>query len=209
MDTTIYIDHSPESILNAAKTFMSYYTGLTGIELMMCGIDNLPEYQIEEYKKCGIIISGTNTFRNHRYTSPKESQFASRIDRTYESFLSFIRLRCNCIDGCSVPASALLNEFSTVLGRHINSNKEFPALMNKLMSMEEYSGIEKKSTGKGIVYTGITLKSRSLEEKHGKKKPAVQPIVSININRSHADIKIPIFEGSISRGLKTDVSENN
>lgn len=48
------------------------------------------------------------------------------------------------------------------------------------MSQPEYSQIEKKTTGKGIVYTGVALKSQTLNEKRGYKTTIMKTAQILN-----------------------------
>lgn len=175
MDKVVKIEHLPESLLNAGKDLISYYCYLTGSQFVLTSTEGWSETTINQYRDLDLLITPNNKFKKYRYDPPKESSFLNKVENTYELLESFINDKCDLSPDYIIPASILLNEFSREINRPINSNKEFPALMNKIMSQPEYSQIEKKTTSKGIGYTGIALKSQTLNEKRGKKRTISHP----------------------------------
>ena len=159
-----------ESILIAGRTLLGYYSYLSGKNFALVETDQWSEADLEEYRKIDGLIVPDDKLVKVKYDLPKESVFLNKVDKTYNTFESFIRSHCNLSNSYSTQASVLLNEFSHSIGRPISANKEFPALMIKLMSTPDYSHIEKKSTAKGVIYIGIALKSRPFNEKLGKKR---------------------------------------
>lgn len=180
MDKTIHIEHTPESLLENGRAFISYYCYLTGQDLALINLEGWDNQTIKEYERLGFVIHPNNIFVNRKYKAPKGLAFINKIEQTYDLLENFIRDKCEFSDEYKISAAALLKEFAKEIDKPVNCNKEFPALMSKLMNTPEFSHIEKKTTSKCVVYLGLRLKSNNNAPENNR--PNYKPIIDIKPN---------------------------
>ncbi|CAH6419246.1 Hypothetical protein HVR_LOCUS445 [uncultured virus] len=188
MNKSITIEHTPESFFENGKALIGHCCFLTGKKLALINLEGWSDADIEKYQNLGLVINSNGTFIGRKYKPPKKAPFHNKIQQIYELLESFIENRCEFSNKYSIPATILLNEFLKEIDQPINSNKEFPTLMKKLMDNENFSCIDKKTTSKGIIYTGLRLKSHNILPQNIR-----QSIINVGPPVSE-DVIIPNFD---------------
>ncbi|CAH6419236.1 Hypothetical protein HVR_LOCUS435 [uncultured virus] len=156
MDKYIIIEYTPESLLEAAKYFAGLYSQLSGQQLALISLADQPENIIKAHIDNGTIINSSDKIRKRKFNPPHQSITSSKMERLFSLLSKFIEDKCIIGPSYSIKGSVLLGAFSEEIGEPIENKHEFPSLMN--MIMEPHNNISKKSTCKGVVYMGITLK---------------------------------------------------
>ena len=157
MDNTLKIENNLDSILEGIKALTSYYCDLSNSNMAILNTSDWDIKTFEDYDRLGLIVKPDKNRRTIKFKPPKTSKFSNTIEQTYELLEDFVQERCEFFEKYTIPAAILLKEFSKEINRPVNPNKEFPLLMNKLISTSEFP-IIKKSTCKGVIYVGLKLK---------------------------------------------------
>jgi hypothetical protein len=152
-------EYNIESMCDDAEYILGLVRKYSGKRLALIDVDTLDPETIDAYERNNLIIPIPVNRRKIKYNLTKQGIFADRIERLYALLEIFISEKCSIGPRNKITASALILAFNTEIGDIVNNKVEFPVLMKRYIETNEELGIMKQNTSKGIVYTGISLRS--------------------------------------------------
>lgn len=214
MDQPIIVEHTYDSIYSAAEYLLGICVGIDNKRLAIVDIDTCSPEMISSYEQHDLIIPVPEKIIGVRFTPQKSQLFANKIDKLYSLLEAFIREKCVIKYNRKITAAALLSKFSTEIGETVGNKTEFPMLMKRYMESNPRTQIEKCSTAKGIIYSGIDIRkyasidNRVTINNNNQEQPStntLSPLIySIPINIPQIDKNITPHNVPLQLNIKID-----
>jgi hypothetical protein len=172
----IEITFTKEGLWKAAVYFIGLYFQLTEKKIAL--IEVQPN-EIETYQDT--IINSPNTMQDMKFKAPKQT-FSDKMQLKFDLLEKFIFKQCVLDEKHKILEMPLLLAFSHHINSIVDPKHEFSFLMNLFTSKYPQFNITKTSTGKGIMYKGITLIDHLVNQKKTNKQSKSKKITTTNNN---------------------------
>lgn len=153
------LEYNYQSMRNAAGHLLGLCSKLSGNRVAILDVDKC-EPEVRHFcENNSLIVSVPEIAKKIRFDPPKSNQFMNKMDKLYSLLVSFINEKCVIGPNHKIMASTFLSVFSKEIGEDINNKIEFPALMLRYSENNPNLQINKRSTCKGVIYSGIEIQT--------------------------------------------------
>ena len=197
----IEITFTEEGLWEAAVYFIGLYSQLTEKKIAL--IEVQPN-EIETYQDT--IIYPPNTMQDMKFKVPKQ-KFSDKMQLKFDLLENFIFKQCILDEEYKILEMPLLLAFSHHINSIVDPKHKFSFLMNLFTSKYSPYKITKTTTGKGVMYKGITLMSQQANQKK-TNKPSKSKKITNTINNPKP-INFESLNLQSSTNHSADTSLNN
>lgn len=198
MDTVIRVEPDYISLYNIAEYLLGVSGKLSGKRFAVIDVDTLEPDMIKDYENKGYIIAPFDLTSKIRINPPKSEIFTSKMDRLYGLLVSYINENCIIGENYKISAVTLLSAFSQEIDEIVNNKIEFPILMKRYMENNKHLHIDKRATSKGVMYSGIDLRTHHTTKDSNVMLP--RPKIT-----SDTESRSPIGNNTASKLLRLNV----